>query len=68
MTTAAPLKSKSPSPKESEDFKEPWKGVCSSRCYFAESDKKRCKCKCRGEHHGKGHQLRQEEKGIKNFL
>ena len=31
-----------------------WKGVCSFRCYVAKTDKKKCKCKCHGVHHGKG--------------
>ncbi|MCJ7559619.1 hypothetical protein MUO79_03245 [Candidatus Bathyarchaeota archaeon] len=33
---------------------EGWKGICSSGCYMAKTDKKKCKCKCHGEHHGKG--------------
>ena len=33
----------------------PWSGVCSSRCYSAETDKKKCKCRCKGARHGKAH-------------
>ena len=29
-----------------------YKGICSSRCFKAKSDKKRCRCKCKGNHHG----------------
>jgi len=33
-----------------------WKGICCKRCFNALSDKTRCKCRCHGEHHGKGKQ------------
>jgi hypothetical protein len=68
MLTAATLKPKSCSLKDSEESQEPWKGVCSSRCYFAQSDKKRCKCRCKGEHHGKGLPNEKIEKGIDEFF
>ena len=68
MAAAATLKSKSRSIKDSEVIQEPWKGVCSSRCYFAESDKKRCKCRCKGEHHGKGQANRREDRAIEDFF
>jgi hypothetical protein len=29
----------------------PWKGFCCKRCYFAKSDKKKCKCRCLGKNH-----------------
>jgi hypothetical protein len=32
----------------------PWKGFCCKRCYFAKSDKKKCKCRCHGLNHQKG--------------
>ena len=38
-----------------EQATKPWKGVCCSRCYMAKTDKTKCKCRCKGEHHGKGH-------------
>jgi len=34
----------------------PWKGICTKRCWFARGD--RCKCKCKGQNHGKGFQKR----------
>jgi hypothetical protein len=68
MAPAATLKSEPPSPKESAELQEPWRGVCSSRCYFAESDKKRCKCRCKGDHHGKGKPGRREGKAIEDFF
>jgi hypothetical protein len=30
----------------------PWTGLCCARCYRAKSDKKRCRCRCHGAHHG----------------
>jgi len=40
----------------------PWITLgCSSRCYMAGSDKKKCKCKCHGEHHGIGRQAIEEK-------
>jgi hypothetical protein len=68
MAATATLKSKSHSTKDSEAVQEPWRGVCSSRCYFARTDKKRCKCRCKGEHHGKGRPDWEEEKGINEFF
>jgi ribosomal protein L19E len=47
---------------------EAWRGVCSSGCYRAKTDKKKCKCRCGGEHHGKGHANRQEENRINDFF
>jgi len=41
--------------KEDPSKYKPWKGICSSRCYVAKTDKKKCKCKCHGQHHGKEH-------------
>lgn len=38
----------------------PWTGFCCKRCYFAKSDKKKCKCRCLGKNHG-GHQFSQEK-------
>ena len=32
----------------------PWKGICCSRCYKAQSEKKKCKCRCHGQYHGLG--------------
>ena len=43
-----------------EASEKPWKGICCSRCFNALSDKTRCKCRCRGEHHGRGKQLTAE--------
>jgi hypothetical protein len=68
MAATATLKSKSRVLRDSEGFQEPWKGVCSSRCYFAESDKKRCKCRCRGQHHGRGKTDSREETAIEDFF
>ena len=46
----------------------PWKGMCSSRCFMAKTDRKKCKCRCRGEYHSKGQQLKSKEKAIDEFL
>jgi hypothetical protein len=42
------------SEKETESKSKAWKGICSPRCWKAKSDPKRCKCKCKGLHHGVG--------------
>jgi len=44
-----------------ETMNKPWKGICCSRCYNAESDKKKCKCRCHGEHHNIGRQATQDK-------
>ena len=36
-------------------------GNCSSGCYIAKTDRKKCRCKCRGEHHGKGQICKPDE-------
>jgi hypothetical protein len=41
-----------------------WRGICSSSCYRAKSDKKKCKCKCQGKLHGKAHAKNIEENEI----
>jgi hypothetical protein len=46
---------------------EAWKGICSSGCYSAKTDKKRCRCKCRGVHHGKGQIHKLEEAKLTEF-
>lgn len=38
-------------PKQAE---KPWKEFCCSRCYKAQSEKKKCKCRCHGQYHGLG--------------
>jgi len=53
---------------ETKSEESPWKGVCSSRCYTAKTDKKRCKCRCKGEHHAKGQQRKRESKAIDEFF
>ncbi len=30
----------------------PYTGICCARCYTAKSEKKKCKCRCHGVHHG----------------
>jgi hypothetical protein len=47
--------------KPEEIKSEPWKGICSSGCYAAKTDRKKCKCKCRGQHHGKGNTTKENE-------
>jgi len=37
---------------KAKDDSTPWKGTCSKRCYFAK--RKKCSCKCHGQHHQKG--------------
>jgi len=44
-----------------------WRGVCSAGCYRAKTDRKKCKCRCRGKHHGKGQLSKREEKGKEFF-
>jgi len=44
-----------------------WKGFCCARCYRAKSDKKRCRCRCHGTHHGE-QRLRVLEKAEKEEL
>ncbi len=46
----------------------PWKEKCSSACYHAKTDRKHCKCKCRGELHGRDLADRLNEKRISEFL
>lgn len=41
-----------------------WRGICSSGCFRAKSDKKKCKCKCQGKLHGKAHVKNIEEMKI----
>jgi len=55
-------------PKAKLEDPETWKGSCSSRCYVAKTDRKRCKCKFKGEHHGKSQQRKREEKAIDEFF
>jgi hypothetical protein len=42
-----------------------WRGICSSGCYRAKTDKK--KCKCHGEHHGKERTDQLEENKITQY-
>ncbi len=44
-----------------------WRGICSSGCYKAKSDKKKCKCKCQGKLHGKAHTKDFEENEIDEY-
>jgi len=37
---------------KAKDDSTPWRGTCSKRCYFAK--RKKCVCKCHGQHHQKG--------------
>jgi hypothetical protein len=30
-------------------------GRCCTRCYAAKSDAKKCRCRCKGNHHGQAH-------------
>ena len=65
MTQAAPSNSILQFKTESEKTKaEAWRGICSSGCYGAKTDKKKCKCKCQGEHHGKERTNQLEENKI----
>jgi hypothetical protein len=41
-----------------------WRGICSSGCYKAKSEKKKCKCKCQGKLHGKAYAKKHEENEI----
>jgi len=34
--------------------KKPWFGICSPRCWIAKG--KTCRCKCKGQNHGRGFQ------------
>jgi len=45
----------------------PWKGICSSGCYSAKTDRKKCKCKCRGQHHGKGNMTKPGEEMLTEY-
>jgi len=65
MTEAAWAASFAPSEVEHD---KPWKGRCCFGCFVAKTDRKKCKCRCRGEHHGKGQQARRAEKGIYEFF
>lgn len=49
-----------------QDARTPWRGICCSRCYRAKSDKKRCRCRCHGQHHGE-QQLRVSEKACEQL-
>lgn len=33
------------------------KGQCCKRCFTAKTDKKKCRCRCKGQHHGKAHKF-----------
>jgi hypothetical protein len=41
-------------PVQSEKEEKPWKGVCCKRCWYAKSDKKKCRCRCHGANHQEG--------------
>ena len=47
-----------------ENSADAWRCICSSGCYRAKSDKKKCKCKCQGKLHGKAHNEKHEENEI----
>jgi hypothetical protein len=47
-----------------ENSADDWKDICSSGCYKAKSDKKKCKCKCQGKLHGKAYAKNIEETKI----
>jgi hypothetical protein len=47
-----------------ENSADDWRGICSSGCYKAKSDKKKCKCKCQGKLHGKAYAENIEETEI----
>jgi hypothetical protein len=40
--------------KQAQIQEKPWKGICCRRCWFAKTDPKKCKCRCRGTNHQKG--------------
>jgi uncharacterized paraquat-inducible protein A len=48
-------------PKQAE---KPWKGLCCSRCYKAQSEKKKCRCRCHSQYHGLGR--KKVDKGVAN--
>jgi len=37
-----------------EVLEQPWREICCIRCWKATSDKKKCRCRCHGKHHGIG--------------
>ena len=44
-----------------------WMGKCSFGCFHAKSDKKKCKCRCQGELHGKAYDNHVEESKIEEI-
>ena len=40
----------------------PWKDICCHRCFIAKSDKKKCKCRCKGNHHGEAYKTKNNDK------
>jgi hypothetical protein len=67
LTTALDFSSDSAKEPDGQQA-EPWRGVCSSRCYHAKTGQKRCKCRCRGRHHGKGQQNQRGEKELDRYM
>jgi hypothetical protein len=49
----------------------PWSGVCCRRCWFAKTDKSRCRCRCNGVNHQVGRnaeqQIKEKQSSIKEF-
>ena len=39
--------------------REPWEEICSRSCWIATQD--RCRCRCKGRHHGNARQSRLED-------
>ena len=67
MTIAASQDFSQPVKKPEASEPEPWKGICSSGCYSAKTDKKKCKCKCHGQHHGRGNIAKPEESKLTEY-
>ncbi len=52
---------------QSKKIEKPWKVLgCCVRCYKAMSDKKKCRCRCHGQHHGLG--KKKAEEGVQREI
>lgn len=41
-------------PVQNQIEEKPWKHMCCKRCWYAKSDKKKCRCRCHGVNHQEG--------------